>query len=155
MRRALFLAMALVAVTAPAAPHGFLDERLAFIGPRDNCRFGELFKLEKPLEPTADTAVAVTMRNSVSGHVIFFWHWDGTTNNVSETPFEDDCCWMRQPSPLTLKAGWNHVKITAPKTYKAWYYGWDVLFMPVLGTSDRPREVPGLEYRSRPPEGAQ
>jgi len=78
LRRALFLAMALVAVTAPAAPHGFLDERLAFIGPRDNCRFGELFKLENPLEPTADTAVVVTMRSSVSGHVIFFWHWDGT-----------------------------------------------------------------------------
>ena len=78
---------------------------------------------------------------------------DGTTNNVAETPFEDECCWMRPPSTLTLKAGWNHVKITAPKTFEAWCYGWDVLFMPVLGTSDHPREVPGLEYSSRPPKG--
>ena len=77
---------------------------------------------------------------------------DGTTNNVSEAPFDDDCCWMRPPSPLRLKAGWNHVKITAPKTFHAWYHGWQVLFSPILGPSDRPREVPGLEYSSRPPE---
>ena len=75
---------------------------------------------------------------------------DGTTNNVAETPFEDDCCWIRPPTSITLKAGWNHVKITAPKTFAVWYHGWQVLFMPILGTSDRPREVPGLEYSSYP-----
>ena len=78
---------------------------------------------------------------------------DVATNNVSETPFEDDCCWTRPPSTLTLKAGWNHVKITAPKTFKAWHYGWQVLFVPVLGTRDHPREVPGLEYSSHPKKG--
>ncbi len=73
-----------------------------------------------------------------------------TTNNVSETPFEDDCCWIRPPSMLAFKAGWNHVKITAPKSFNAWHYGWQVLFVPILGDIGHPREVPGLEYSSHP-----
>ncbi|MBP5544880.1 MAG: family 20 glycosylhydrolase [Kiritimatiellae bacterium] len=75
-----------------------------------------------------------------------------TSNNVSETPFSDECCWMRPPAPLRLKAGWNHVKITAPKTFDAWCYGWQTLFTPILGTIDHPREVPELEYSAHPME---
>jgi len=72
-----------------------------------------------------------------------------------ETPFTDECCWIRPPTQIALKAGWNHVKLTSPKTVKAWGYAWKALFMPILGTSDHPREVPGLEYRSSPPEPIQ
>jgi hypothetical protein len=73
-----------------------------------------------------------------------------TSNNVAETPFSDECCWMRPPTPLALKQGWNHVKLTVPKTFKAWGYSWQALFMPILGTSEHPCEVPGLEYSARP-----
>lgn len=73
-----------------------------------------------------------------------------TSNNVAETPFTDECCWMRPPTPLALKKGWNHVKLTVPKTFKAWGYSWQALFMPILGTSEHPREVPGLEYSAQP-----
>jgi len=75
-----------------------------------------------------------------------------TSNNVAETPFTDECCWIRPPTQITLKAGWNHVKLTVPKEVKRWGYGWQALFMPILGTSDHPREVPGLAYRSSPPQ---
>ena len=68
--------MVLAAATALAVPRGFLDERVAYIGPRDNCKFGELFEVGKPFAMTDDTAVVVTMRSSVAGHASFFWHYD-------------------------------------------------------------------------------
>ena len=49
--------------------------------------------------------------------------------------------------------GWNHVKLTMPSPDPEPYacrHAWCMTFVPVLGTSAHPREVPGLEYRSEP-----
>ena len=74
-----------------------------------------------------------------------------TSNNIAETPFTDEAFWMRPPAPLELKEGWNAVRLTVPKTFDKWRYDWAATFVPVLGSSAHPREVPDLEYRSSPP----
>ena len=59
----------------------------------------------------------------------------------------------RKPTPITLKEGWNHVKLTLPMTVpvRGWSsHQWIGTFIPLLGTTARPREVPGLEYASDP-----
>ena len=74
-----------------------------------------------------------------------------TSNNIAETPYTDEAFWMRPPAPLELKEGWNAVRLTVPKTFDKWRYDWAATFVPVLGSSAHPREVPDLEYRSSPP----
>ena len=71
---------------------------------------------------------------------------------LDEEPFTDQEYFMREPTPITLKEGWNHVKLTLPMTEKAsyWVHRWIGTFIPVLGPTDHPREVPGLEYSSDP-----
>ena len=71
---------------------------------------------------------------------------------LDEEPFTDQEYFMREPTPVTLKEGWNHVKLTLPMTEKAsyWVHRWIGTFIPVLGPTDHPREVPGLEYSSDP-----
>ena len=61
---------------------------------------------------------------------------------------------MREPTPIRPKAGWNHVKLTLPMTHRVntWMtQRWVGTFMPVAGTTDRPREVDDLEYSADPP----
>ena len=82
--------------------------------------------------------------------------WDGSWKlyELDEVPFEDQEYYMREPTPITLKAGWNHVKLTLPMPtpVRGWYtHQWYGTFIPLLGTSDRPREVPGLVYSCDPP----
>ena len=77
MRKLMILSLVAVCATSLAAQKGFLDERQCHVGPRDICKFGEVFELERPFEMTDDTAVVVTMRSSVSGHVSLFWHYAG------------------------------------------------------------------------------
>ncbi len=78
------------------------------------------------------------------------WRNAGVRQNVSETPLADEEYYLREPSRVRLRAGWNHVRLTLdkhlPKTWK-----WVGTFVPVAGTSEHPREVPGLEYSSQPP----
>ena len=72
--------------------------------------------------------------------------------DLDEIAFEDEEYYMREPTSIHLKKGWNHVKLTVPKKAKAGYgRPWVATFIPLLGTTDHPREVPGLEYRSAPP----
>ena len=74
-------------------------------------------------------------------------------HQLDEIAFEDEEYYMREPTSIRLKAGWNHVKLTVPmKKRAANHQPWVATFMPMLGTTDHPREVPGLEYRSSPPE---
>lgn len=71
-----------------------------------------------------------------------------TSNNISETAFTNEEYFMREPTPITLKAGWNHVKLTVTKTIgDQWGYRWLATFVPV--TLERhPREVEGLRFSS-------
>ena len=73
-------------------------------------------------------------------------------HELDEIAFEDEEYYMREPTGIHLKKGWNHVKLTVPmKTRAANHQPWVATFIPLLGTTGHPQEVPGLEYRSEPP----
>ena len=70
---------------------------------------------------------------------------------LDEVAFENEEYYMREPTRIRLRKGWNHVKLTVPmKTRARGHNPWVATFMPILGTTWRPREVPGLEYSSEP-----
>ena len=73
-----------------------------------------------------------------------------TSNNISELPFTNEEYWMREPTAISLEAGWNHVKLVVPHARDRYNYNWVATFVPVAGTSDHPHEVEGLEYSSEP-----
>lgn len=73
-----------------------------------------------------------------------------SSNNVGETPFTNEEYFMREPTPIALKSGWNHVKLTVPKLIGDQFkYNWTAMFVPVT-LEPSPREVPGLEYSAQP-----
>ena len=77
-----------------------------------------------------------------------------TLYEIDEEPYTDQEYYMREPTPITLQKGWNHVKLTLPMTapVRGWSsHQWIGTFIPLLGTTDHPHEVPGLEYSSEPP----
>ena len=71
-------------------------------------------------------------------------------HELDEIPFEDEEYYMRPPTPIVLRQGWNHVKLTVPCEKAANYAPWVATFIPLLGTTEHPREVPGLVYSSDP-----
>lgn len=71
------------------------------------------------------------------------WARPDTHGNPKEIPLVDEDYWYRAPAKIHLKKGVNHVKMTLPKK-GGWK--WIGTFVPILGTSDHPREVPGLKY---------
>jgi len=76
-------------------------------------------------------------------------------HEIDETPYTNDEWYMREPTPVKLKKGWNHVKMTLPMTrlVDTWRtHRWVGTFMPVAGTTDHPREIEDLEYSSDPRE---
>ena len=78
------------------------------------------------------------------------WAHSGLMGKESrEVPPVDEEYFYRPPSAIRLRAGWNHVKLTLPKP-KTDFEGqkWLGTFVPVAGTSEHPREVPGLVYSS-------
>ena len=78
-----------------------------------------------------------------------------TLYEIDEEPYTDQEYFMREPTPITLKAGWNHVKLTLPMPIPVrgwWSTRWVGTFMPMLGPTDHPREVPGLIYSCEPQE---
>ena len=73
-----------------------------------------------------------------------------TSCNISETPFTNEEYFMREPTEIALKAGWNHVKLTVPKSVgDEWGYSWMATFVPVT-LEPHPREVKGLVFASSP-----
>lgn len=72
------------------------------------------------------------------------WTHPGVGGNPKETPLVDEDYWYREPLRIKLKKGENRVKMTLPKR-GGWK--WIGTFVPMLGTSDHPHEVPGLTYR--------
>ncbi len=82
--------------------------------------------------------------------------WKHGPYELDEEPYGDQEYFMREPTPITLREGWNHVKLTLPMTEPVSGWGshqWIGTFIPLLGTTDHPREVPGLEYSGDPPRG--
>ena len=74
-------------------------------------------------------------------------------SEIDEIPFSNEAWYMREPTPVRLRAGWNHVKLTLPMTraVNTWMtHRWVGTFMPVAGTTDHPREIDDLEYSSDP-----
>ncbi len=71
------------------------------------------------------------------------WTHPGVGGNPKEIPLVDEDYWYRPPAKIHLKRGANHIKLTLPKN-GGWK--WIGTFTPVSGTSDHPREVPGLTY---------
>jgi len=74
-------------------------------------------------------------------------------HEIDEIPFSNDEWYMREPTRVKLRKGWNHVKLTLPMTrpVDTWMtHRWVGTFMPVAGTTDHPREIEDLEYSSDP-----
>ena len=74
-------------------------------------------------------------------------------HEIDETPYTNDEWYMRDPMPIRLNKGWNHVKMTLPMSKKVdtWRtQRWVGTFMPIAGTSDHPREIEDLEYSADP-----
>ena len=70
-----------------------------------------------------------------------------------EIPYTNEEWYMREPTKIVLRKGWNHVRLTLPNTrpVNTWEtHRWVGTFMPVSGTTDHPREIEDLEYSSDP-----
>ena len=76
------------------------------------------------------------------------WKRPGTGGNPKELPLSDEDYWYRPQTRIVLEKGVNHIRMTLPKK-GGWK--WIGTFVPVLGTSDKPSEVPYLEYFSEDP----
>lgn len=72
-------------------------------------------------------------------------------NGLAEVALTDEEYYLREPTPIHLKAGWNHVKLTVDKHLeKTWK--WVATFVPVeKGADGRVREARGLEYSAEAP----
>ena len=86
------------------------------------------------------------------GDAIADWTPAWTLYEADEEPFTDQEYVMREPTPIRLRKGWNHVKLTIPNpsAKEKSKHRWVGTFIPVAGTTDHPQEVPGLEYASHP-----
>ena len=73
-------------------------------------------------------------------------------HDLDEVAYSDEEYYMREPVPVTLREGWNHVKLTVPCKSCGNHAPWAATFALLLGTTAHPLEVPGLEYRSDPPD---
>jgi len=74
------------------------------------------------------------------------WNHPGAHGNeLKDVPWTDECAWIRPPTPIRLRKGVNRVEIVLPKPDDQWY--WSASFVPVTGTREHPREVPGISYR--------
>ncbi|MBQ3340681.1 MAG: family 20 glycosylhydrolase [Kiritimatiellae bacterium] len=84
------------------------------------------------------------------GSPIADWTPAWTLYEADEEPFTDQEYVMREPTPICLRKGWNHVKLTMPNpaAKEKTRHRWVATFIPVAGTTDHPHEVPGLEYSS-------
>ena len=87
------------------------------------------------------------------GDPIADWTPAWTLYEADEEPFTDQEYVMRAPTPIHLRKGWNHVKLTLPNPSAKGKtrHRWVGTFIPVAGTTDHPHEVEGLSYASAPP----
>ena len=69
------------------------------------------------------------------------------SSDVLEYPLVDEIFTLRPPTSITLKKGWNHVRMVLPRGGR-----WGASFCPIAGTSEHPCEVKDLEYSAEPPK---
>lgn len=75
------------------------------------------------------------------------WHRTSVPNDaLTAPPWSDESAWIRPPTPIRIRRGRNEVRIVLPKTDSVWY--WCAAFIPVEGTREHPREIPGLVFDS-------
>ena len=87
------------------------------------------------------------------GNPVTDWTPAWTLYEADEEPFTDQEYFMREPTPIRLRKGWNHVRLTIPNPAEGGKtrHRWTGTFIPVEGATDHPHEVQGLEYASVPP----
>ena len=68
------------------------------------------------------------------------------STDLLEKPLVDELPTLRPPTDISLRKGWNYVRLVVPKAGR-----WGCTFCLVDGTSDHPREVEGLKYSAEPP----
>ena len=73
------------------------------------------------------------------------------STDLLEKQMLDELPTLRAPTPIHLKKGWNHVKLRIPHDRPQMSKIWKGMFCLLDGTSEHPREVPGLEYSSHGP----
>lgn len=71
------------------------------------------------------------------------------SNDLCETPISDEWYFLRPPRKVSLRKGWNHVKLTLPRLGGG---RWTSTFAFLGGTSDHPCEIEGLEYSASKPQ---
>ena len=112
-------------------------------------RFGSTIEINGiPVPPPEWNRPGLTRGRNLR-EVLKSWPW--TLWELDEEPFTDQEYFMRPPTRIRLRKGWNYVKLTLPmpSPVTGWSsHQWVGTFIPVLGDSDHPREVPGLEYAS-------
>ena len=112
-------------------------------------RFGAKAELNgEPIEPPRWKRPGLK-----KGKAIADWTPAWTLYEADEEPFTDQEYFMREPTPIRLRRGWNHVRLTIPNPAAGGKtrHRWTGTFIPVEGATDHPREVQGLEYASVPP----
>ena len=112
-------------------------------------RFGAKAELNgEPIEPPRWKRPGLK-----KGKAIADWTPAWTLYEADEEPFTDQEYFMREPTPIRLRRGWNHVRLTIPNPAEGGKtrHRWTGTFIPVEGATDHPREVQGLEYASVPP----
>ena len=75
---------------------------------------------------------------------------DAPAKGIGEVALSDEEYYLRAPTPIRLRKGWNHVRLTVDKHLeKTWK--WVATFVPVETVGSTVREAKGLEYASEPP----
>ena len=69
------------------------------------------------------------------------------SDDLCETPLDDEWHYIREPARVQLKEGWNHVKLMIRQGSGK---PWRGMFRLLQGSSEHPREVPDLEYSAVP-----
>ena len=74
------------------------------------------------------------------------------SDDLCETPIDDEWYFVRPPSRVELKEGWNHVRIAVRRAARRFEAQWCCTFAVFDGDSAHPVEIPDLEYSSDPPD---
>ena len=119
-------------------------------------------RLRMPSRPKEGRWNRYNARVELNGEILPSPKWRNPgTNDVAvtgawgspemEIPLVDEMPGLREPYPIRLKRGWNHICITTAAGRGKWDLS-VVSFSLFTGTTAHPQEVKGLEWRSDPPE---
>lgn len=73
------------------------------------------------------------------------FHFNTWHKPQEELPYTDEqFYWMRQPSKIALRKGWNTVELSCPKTFAG--QRWSFAFIPLTVSGDKVSEVTGVSF---------